>query len=192
LGILEEKLFVLNYYDVVESWLWIRFTLPANIMTKERIDISCVMNSSKYYHDGQVYFHRYVSNYPIDTSFSTQNELEAPTEFLIEGVTFMFSENVEAKDRQMLKDNYSYRLWLQQKWFHQGPMRMFPTIINATDVDIIKVPYCELPWIDKWETPLVVLPQMKLGVELNGIPFTPTKDMDIIIGIAGKMKRSVQ
>ena len=104
----------------------------------------------------------------------------------------MFSESCDLTYRQVLKDNYIYQLWVNQKWFHQGPMRMFPLVIDMSKWPDIHMPDVEVPWLDEWDEQLVVPSLYSMGIAIQGKPFIPRKDMDIVLGIVGDYVRSVQ
>jgi hypothetical protein len=180
--------------DIVDTWMWVRIKIPKGTRLEGIIKLSAetrrTLNLDS--NPNHPFFRDVIVNYPYDTSFVMPETLMAPQELFVDGVTFMFDGNTIEQDRNMLRDNYCYRLWIMEKWFHQGPMRLFPSIIDLREWPSVKVPDIELPWIDKWETPNLVPSLCKLGISIEGTPFTLLGDLDFVVGIRGKLQRSVQ
>ena len=141
---------------------------------------------------GTPFLREFNASYPVHSSFvMPDNQLAPPQSFLIEGITFMFSEDSLERDRVKLKNNYAYRLWIAQKWFHEGPMRSFPLVVRM-DWPSVQTPDLELPWIDRWDPALELPALCPLGVSIEGTPFVPAADLDVILGIRGHLTRAVQ
>jgi hypothetical protein len=176
--------------EYVHTWHWVRFCLPAGERTAGTIAINSVCENEVI--PGTPFIRKWNSNYPIDSSFHLNQELPAPCHFMVKGVTFMFGNECNDKDRGRLKDRYIYQLWINQKWYHQGPMRMFPLIIDVSKWPNVHIPELELPWIDTWDKPEIILSQCSLGICIYGKPFIPVEDIDVVVGMVGDYVRSIQ
>ena len=178
----------------VTTWMWVKFRLLRGIPTDEIIRIRGISGKRK--NSSPIGDWVWNGVYPLDSSFypnpEGQLQLSPPCYFSPQGVTFMFGGDCDNEDRQKLKDNYIYQMWVLQKWFHQGPMRMFPLVVDMTDWPEVRVPDLELPWIDTWEEKLIIPPMCDVTIQLEGIQFTPMADMDVIMGIKGEYDRSAQ
>lgn len=180
-----------HFWDIQWSWMWIKVKLPAGVPTEGVIRVTAAAIQVP---DGP-YVKDVNSNYPVDTSFVRMNVLDNAQRFEIHGVTFLFGIDSNSDMVEQLRRNYIYRVWLQYKWFHQGPLLLFP---GHVDMDVFWKESREfreepgMPWVDMWVPPLHVMPGINLGIELQGNPIIPTKDMEFVIGLVGKMERPVQ
>ncbi len=184
----------LTFTDIQWCWQWIRFKLPKDKCTEPVINIQSVTEKGMSTSDPP--FERtWNKNYPIDTSFIGAGEqFSAPCTFEVHGITFLMSWENEWSDVNSFRDSYIYRFWLMQKWYHQGPMRIFPGTVNADELwssEEIKS-YPDTPIFDMWNPPLVIPSGCDINIQLEGNAFVPNKDMDIIIGMVGKYTRGVQ
>jgi hypothetical protein len=182
--------------NTVHTWMWVRFRIPREVETDRVIRIKGITGKRK--NDSPIGDWIWNGVYPIDSSFYPMAgdgdlQLPLPQMFAIHGITFMFGAECDNEDRGKLKDNYIYQLWIDQKWFHQGPMRMFPLIMNMEGWPEVRLPRdLDLPWLDQWDEHLLIPSQCPVSIELEGIPFTPMADMNVVMGIVGDYVRAVQ
>lgn len=185
-----------DFKDIQWCWQWIRFKIPARTELKARIVIG--LDTKEVLVPNSPFKQKVVSYYPVDTSFySSEDEdgkpsLPIPTSFDIHGVTFLFNKSLVDED---FKSNSIYRMSLCQKWFHQGPLRLFPGYVDMDKFwasDKGQVSYPSEPWVDMWNPPLTVLPQMGLSIEIVTLPFVTKSEIDCVIGMVGRYERSIQ
>jgi hypothetical protein len=183
------------YRDIVETWMWLRFLLYARIKTPQQIAFN-----GRIQRVGDFPLNT-PSGYPIDCSFidyiddpPESVQMEIPASFEVDSVTFLFSNRTSHLDLSALRDNYVYRLWIGHKWYHQGPLRIFPVVADLDDPEKCAktITSMEGPWKDDWDPPETIPCGMRIGITLEGVPFTPAERIDVLMGIHGKYIRSVQ
>ena len=180
--------------DIIDTVIWIRLKLPKGQMLPAQITVAPELHREIISRPGHpVFVQSSVANYPVDCNLYKVNELQVPIEGFIQRIFWMFDESTAATDRDRLKANYMYRFYIDHKWYSEGPLRMFPLVANLTQ-ELTEHANLSLPepWCDVLEIPRVLYSGAPFNLNLTGVPFVPTGDIDVMAGLGGKLARMVQ
>lgn len=180
-----------EFFDRISTLFWVRFRLQPGWIEPPVVNVWADTQEKESPVPHPPFLRKINTSYPIDSSFIKPMEWPVPQTAILHGVSFLFDERCNPEDRAEFKSNFAYRLFVLEKWFHEGPIRLFPLVAHLDSITG-ELPVLQEPWIDAWEIPRVVMPGMQLGIALQGNAVKLSAELDIMIAMFGYLDRPVQ